>query len=125
MKARLIACILMGLMALGCRSATEPVAALTEPDGPPYLGVIYVDVIAGVYIVDVLPESPAEAAGLKEGDTILVANGARIMGGFNFKSQIVALKPGDTIDLLVERENGKRDQLRAVLKARPETVLFE
>jgi S1-C subfamily serine protease len=53
----------------------------------------------------VFPGSPAEAAGLKEGDIITAIDGEQIGPGVDLSMLIVGHSPGDTITLKVLRDN--------------------
>jgi S1-C subfamily serine protease len=85
-----------------------------------YLGIIYVETISGVQIADVFPDSPAQKSGLEAGDIIISANGYPIVGRYTLKENIFSLKPGTEVVLEVEKINGKRVLLKAVLEPMPE-----
>lgn len=75
----------------------------------------------GDIVVDtVIPESPAAAAGLRKGDTVLEVNGLRatsmLLGS-------LALEPGDVVELTISREGDERS-LRLVADERPEQFAF-
>ena len=72
-----------------------------------------------VVVESVDPESPAEMAKLKEGDVILAIDGKAITSGSVFVSEIRSRKPGQDIDLKIERE-GKTIGLKAKLGEYPE-----
>lgn len=87
----------------------------------PWLGVTVGENNAGrVVIGGVEPDSPAELAKLKDGDVILAIDGKNITGASSFVSEIRGRKPGQDIDLKVERQ-GKAISLRAKLGEYPET----
>lgn len=115
----------------GCRTPTAPPPEQGEtraaPNGPAYLGVIFVTDhgLPGVRVVQVLPNSPAERAGLRAGDTILRANGQFIAGGYTLRSMIDALEPGARLDLEVKRLNGHEASLSAELERAPAGNLWE
>ena len=73
----------------------------------------------GARIVEVLPSSPAERAGLRIGDTIVSANGEPIIGGNSLNLQIRTMRPGDTLQLVVIRTNGSREIVPAQLEPLP------
>jgi S1-C subfamily serine protease len=86
----------------------------------PWLGVAIGENDKGQVVVgNVETDSPAEMAKLKEGDVILAIDGKNIGGAANFVSEIRSRKPGQDIDLKVERE-GKPVSLRAKLGEYPE-----
>ena len=68
----------------------------------------------GVRLSGVVPGSPAETAGLKEGDIIISINSGEISGLKDLSSVLKALKPGDVILIKFIRE-GKIETLEATL----------
>ncbi|MEQ9362728.1 MAG: PDZ domain-containing protein [Leptospirales bacterium] len=133
------------LFASQCRSSqpTAPAvqsapakAAVRKPAGPPYLGILYStgDGARSVYrdpyatpkigarIVEVLPASPAERAGLRIGDTIVSANGEPVVAGDSLNIQIRKMSPGDTLRMVVIRRNGAREIVPAELEPLPATL---
>ena len=78
--------------------------------------------VNGVYITNVLSESAADAAGLKEGDIIQSINGVQLSSSSEFSERIARLRPGDEIRLSYLR-NGKSNTVSTKLKgeAPPET----
>ncbi len=67
----------------------------------------------------VLPDSPAEDAGLKEGDIILEINGEEISATNSLASAIRRKAIGDTITLTILREGDERD-VTVTLKEMPQ-----
>jgi hypothetical protein len=94
-------------------SATLPRAG---KGGTPYFGVMpdYGFDGKGVKLQGVAPGSPAEKAGLKEGDLLFSLNGQDFEDVKGYSSIFFALKPGDEITLGYERE-GKRKSVKATL----------
>jgi membrane-associated protease RseP (regulator of RpoE activity) len=70
-----------------------------------YLGVQHETVAGedGIRVLQVLPGTPAERAGLKPGDRILRVNGIEIARGDSFADRIASLKPGSTVELSIRR----------------------
>ena len=66
----------------------------------------------------VLPDSPAAAAGLKDGDVILEINGRKLEGKWTLAKAIQSLAVGDAVRLTVARA-GATIELRATLDAHP------
>jgi hypothetical protein len=95
-----------------------PSSALPRPGkgGTPYFGVMpdYGYDGKGVKLQGVAPGSPAEKAGLKEGDVLLSLNDKDFEDVKGYSSIFFALKPGDEITLGYERA-GKRQTVKATL----------
>jgi S1-C subfamily serine protease len=101
---------------------TQPPAVRTTPFRPTLvfqsrvqLGVVY-DVITqeyarannlavnyGAYVVQVLPNTPAEAAGLRVGDIILAVNGDIVDAKRPLPFRLAVYAPGDRVQLTVRR----------------------
>jgi serine protease Do/serine protease DegQ len=69
---------------------------------------------AGALVEDVIPDSPADKAGVRAGDVVTTVAGHRIKSNTDLRTAIGLLRVGDkvTIDLL---RDGRREQLSAVL----------
>lgn len=63
---------------------------------------------SGVKLSGVIEGSPAEAAGLKEGDVITAVNNAAVSGLKEFSDRLKTLKPGDPVSVSYKR--GGREQ---------------
>jgi serine protease Do len=74
---------------------------------------------AQVEIMEVEKESPAELAGLKEGDILRTIDGKKITDGAMFVSEIRSRKPGQDVKLGVER-GGKTVEVKVKLGEYPE-----
>jgi serine protease Do len=59
--------------------------------------------VEGVVVTDVAAGSPAEDAGLQEGDLIMEVNGVKTRSDSDFKSAVARVKSGDSAALLVRR----------------------
>ena len=57
----------------------------------------------------IFPDSPAAAAGIREGDIIVSLDGEDITADADLSTLIVSHAPGDTITLRVLRDNSRRD----------------
>jgi serine protease Do len=104
----------------------------------PYLGVRYVslnediaeqlnlDITEGAYIPQgtsrrpsILPNSPAEKAGLQERDVIVTIGGQKVDGRNSVVSLLGKRRVGEVVDITVLRD-GKEKTLQATLEAAPE-----
>lgn len=72
----------------------------------------------GVLIKQVVPESPADQAGLREGDIILRLDGRRVRGD-NLADWIADYEPGDEVTLTIWR-NGQEIEIEVTLGEHPE-----
>ena len=68
-----------------------------------------VDYREGVLVVEVMPESSAEAAGLEAGDIITRVRDREVSNVDEFKSQTATIFIGDKVDLAVLRDGKSRD----------------
>jgi putative serine protease PepD len=73
---------------------------------------------SGAIIGEITPDSPAERAGVKEGDIVLSVDGQPITGETSLVAIIRDFAPGERITITVERD-GKKKDLVATLVARP------
>lgn len=88
----------------------------------PYLGVSVTDTTSygwftiktGVYIQNVESNSPADKAGLMQGDKIVEINGVEVEDTTHFKYELYKCKAGDTITIKYER-NGSTKTTKATL----------
>lgn len=62
----------------------------------------------GILISDVVKDSPADKAGLKQGDIIIEINGEKIKNGSQFRNQIALKDPGTVVSLGVLRNNTQK-----------------
>ncbi len=72
----------------------------------------------GVIVSQVQPSSPAERAGLKQGDVILALNGNTVSDPNSFRNEIAATAPGQTVTLRISR-GGNEQELRPTLAEFP------
>lgn len=73
------------------------------------------DVLDGVYVAAVNPNSAAYDAGIQENDVIIKANGQKVKSVSELQEQIGRLRPGDKVDVTVLR-NGKEKDFNVTLK---------
>ena len=73
-------------------------------------------VTEGVLVTEVIPDSPAAKAGLKEKDVIVKINGKPVKSAAELRSHILILKPGAEVELEILR-NGEKRVVKAVIEA--------
>lgn len=108
---------LSALAVVSAQEATgtpEPPAVTETQAEPGFLGVRLADADSGVTILVVLAGSPAEVAGLAEGDVITEVNGDAVDSAQAVAGAIGALAAGDTVSLGVTR-GGENLTLNATL----------
>jgi C-terminal processing protease CtpA/Prc len=76
----------------------------------------------GVYVIDVMPDSPAEQAGLKHGDVITHVNGKLVDDEDELVDDLNKVGAGKQVDLTVIRE-GKKQEIKAKLEEVPARAL--
>jgi serine protease Do len=72
----------------------------------------------GLRIEDVVDDSPAEKAGVKDSDLILEFNGKKVAGTKEFRAMVAELGPGTKVGFKIRRE-GKDKKLTAELTEAP------
>jgi len=60
----------------------------------------------GAFVLATQKDEPAYKAGIKRGDLIIEINGKKIKDANDLKNKIGSMKPGETITVKIERENG-------------------
>lgn len=112
------------ILAAGCagQQAVKPqVKAETKVEqpktkaGPAYLGIVYTIGQRGVRVIDVMPESPAERAGIVRGDIIMKADGVRLTSSESLRRQVLSREPGTEITLSIQRGSLRAFDIRPVL----------
>jgi len=76
----------------------------------PEIGVRIVDAsTGGAVIEEVQPDSPAEKAGLRQKDVIVVFDGERVRSARQFSRLVEETPPGRTVKATIERDGQQRD----------------
>jgi len=75
----------------------------------------------GVLVADVIPDSPAEKAGIKPGDVIREVNGEPVQTPLDLKEIILKTEIGEKISLVLVRE-GKEIEVELVTAPKPEKI---
>ena len=109
--------------------ARTPRPAPPTPPAPPespeardhhgWLGITLSEGEDGVRVDGVEEGSPAEKAGLQEGDRILEMEGRKTATSRDVRRAVRNLEPGDTMQIRIERK-GKEKTLSATLEERPD-----
>jgi S1-C subfamily serine protease len=64
---------------------------------------------SGVVLIDIRPDSPAEKAGLKDGDEVQAIDGDAVANMSSLSARIQLHQPGDTVTLTIERDGQQLD----------------
>ncbi|HXX95263.1 MAG TPA: PDZ domain-containing protein, partial [Planctomycetota bacterium] len=101
------------------KGAVVPPPAVPAKGATPYFGSApdYGFEGKGVRLAGVNPGSPAERAGLREGDVIVEFNGKPVEDVKSYSDRLYSCKPGDEITVTYERD-GARTSAKAVLGSR-------
>ncbi len=76
----------------------------------------------GALVTKVLKGTPAEKAGIKEGDVILEFNGKRVKNSSHLMNMVAIVPPGKTAQIVIWHD-GKTKRIRVKLAKRPKNVL--
>ena len=98
-----------------------PEADSDDQDHPKrgWLGVFLSEDEDGVTITGVKDGSPADKAGLKEGDKIIEIDGKKVDDSGDLRNTIRQLEPGDSVQVVVMRDN-KKKSVNATLGEAPQ-----
>lgn len=79
------------------------------------------DVEAGAVVLDVVPDGPADAAGMVPGDVITAVDGEPVRNVPDVLGELRRREPGDLMTVTVQREDGEA-QIEVELSDRPERL---
>jgi serine protease Do/serine protease DegQ len=74
----------------------------------------------GAVLVNILPGSPAEKAGLKSGDVVLLVNGKPVAGAAELRNIVGLMRVGDKATLDIARESERKQVTVTVAEKPPE-----
>lgn len=75
----------------------------------------------GALVLEVVPASPADKAGLKVDDFITTINGKTISSGNDVRNAIAAVSPGKAAEIEIVRE-GKKQTIKVIVAAQPDDM---
>jgi membrane-associated protease RseP (regulator of RpoE activity) len=96
----------------------RPVPPTTAPEAVAFLGVSVEDAVDGPAVVEVVPGSGAERAGVLPGDVVLAIDRTAVATVDDLGAAITSRRPGDTVTVTVLR-NGAQVTVTATLGTRP------
>jgi len=76
---------------------------------------------SGVLVDNVIDKSPAQKAGIKDGDIITAINGSKVTSSNDLRNRVASIKPGTPTDFTVLRD-GKNMDFKVTLEERTEEV---
>jgi serine protease Do len=104
------------ISALGISDIKTMIAKLSNDEKRAYIGIKGMDVSEdahaetgvpyGVYVTEVLTESPAMAAGIQNGDVIVAVSGNKVTSFREFRAGIFSLQPETITEITLMRFNG-------------------
>ena len=97
----------------------EPKQAMSRPKGSGYLGAYVDETKDGLKVGDIRPASPADVAGLQNGDLILAINERKIGSRDELLQRLYQRKPGAKIKLTIKRD-AQELELEVVLGRHPD-----
>jgi peroxiredoxin len=102
-----------------------PAIASASPEGPPWLGVAISDGTRGVRVDEVIPDTPADEAGVMPGDEISVVAGTPVRTFVELQAAVTSQRVAQSIEITLWRE-GRRVRLPVLLapKMSPGEILY-
>jgi hypothetical protein len=101
------------------RRAATPAPRVVRSGSRAWLGSVpdMGSVVQGLRLAGVTPGSPADSAGMKEGDVIVEFDGKAVTDLYTYSDALYARAPGDRVTIVALRE-GKRMSFEATLRSR-------
>ena len=78
------------------------------------------EIVPGAIITEVMPDSPADQAGLQEGDVVVAVDSQRVGPAGNLARLISQYEPGDRVTLTVRRGDEEARKVRVKLGENPD-----
>jgi serine protease Do len=85
-----------------------------------WMGALFVTIPEGIYVQAVVVHSGAHKAGIRSGDHLILVEGHKIEDPLEIEKALEGKRPGDSVTLEVESENGRRKKLKVSLGDEPE-----
>jgi hypothetical protein len=119
----LIAATAALVLAVGAAVGTAALAG-DEEKGRPWLGVALMSTEeeSQVRIAEVFEESPAEGAGIREGDAVVSVDGTPVSSAGALVEIVGERSPGDRLELVLEDEEGGQRTVVVTLAERPDDL---
>lgn len=76
----------------------------------------------GVLVADVSKDSPADKAGLKDGDVIIKLNGKKVKNSTQLRNDIASTRPGTKVKLTILRDGKEKEVTVELGKLEPEKI---
>jgi membrane-associated protease RseP (regulator of RpoE activity) len=87
-------------------------------DGNGYLGIALADTPGAILVVEVMPGTPADEAGIQAGDRIVAFDGIEITSKEQFADLVAGTEPGTEVELVLGGPGGGRI-VKVTIGARP------
>lgn len=87
-----------------------------------FLGIYYRFHNGYADVISVVPNTPAEAIGLRRGDRVISIDHRRPRSGNEFQQRILGARPGSQPELVVQRDGEVLPTLRPTLMVRPSVL---